>query len=119
MPKPKYDHPVIQKGAVQVFAHLAQKPMSPELKEVRTPPVVTHVFWADWLPTIDFMERGTVLACAVCPGTPNMYVYILETLFFSVKVWPQNLLSRRACQCRLALASKALRANVAVETRRK
>lgn len=36
MPKPKYDHPVIQKGAVQVFAHLAQKPMSPELKEVTT-----------------------------------------------------------------------------------
>lgn len=34
MPKPKYDHPVIQKGAVQVFAHLVQKPMSPELKEV-------------------------------------------------------------------------------------
>lgn len=34
MPKPKYDHPVIQKGAVQVFAHLAQMPMSPELKEV-------------------------------------------------------------------------------------
>ena len=36
MPKPKYDHPVIQKGAVQVFAHLAQKPMTPELKEVST-----------------------------------------------------------------------------------
>lgn len=36
MPKPKYDHPVIQKGAVQVFAHLTQKPMSPELKEVKT-----------------------------------------------------------------------------------
>lgn len=36
MPKPKYDHPVIQKGAVQVFAHLAQKPMSPELREVST-----------------------------------------------------------------------------------
>lgn len=31
MPKLKYDHPVIQKGAVQVFAHLAQKPMSTEL----------------------------------------------------------------------------------------
>lgn len=36
MPKPKYDHPVIQKGAVQVFAHLAQKPMSPEMKEVNS-----------------------------------------------------------------------------------
>lgn len=34
MPKPKYDHPVIQKGAVQVFAHLAQKPMSADLKKV-------------------------------------------------------------------------------------
>ncbi|CAM9107702.1 unnamed protein product [Laminaria digitata] len=28
MPKLKYDHPVIQKGAVQVFSHLARKPMS-------------------------------------------------------------------------------------------
>lgn len=35
MPKLKYDHPVIQKGAVQVFAHLVQKPMSPELRKVR------------------------------------------------------------------------------------
>lgn len=35
MPKPKYDHPVIQKGAVQVFAHLAQKPMSADLKKVK------------------------------------------------------------------------------------
>ena len=35
MPKPKYDHPVIQKGAVQVFAHLAQKPMSADLRKVR------------------------------------------------------------------------------------
>lgn len=34
MPKPKYDHPVIQKGAVQVFAHLARKPMSDELRQV-------------------------------------------------------------------------------------
>lgn len=34
MPKLKYDHPVIQKGAVQVFAHLAQKPMSTELCKV-------------------------------------------------------------------------------------
>eukprot|EP00904_Undaria_pinnatifida_P013204 jgi/Undpi1/9013/HiC_scaffold_26.g11474.m1 len=31
MPKLKYDHPVIQKGAVQVFAHVAQKPMSNDL----------------------------------------------------------------------------------------
>ncbi|CAM9614777.1 unnamed protein product, partial [Sphacelaria rigidula] len=35
MPKLKYDHPVIQKGAVQVFAHLVQKPMSPELRKAR------------------------------------------------------------------------------------
>ena len=34
MPKLKYDHPVIQKGAVQVFAHLAQKPMSADLCKV-------------------------------------------------------------------------------------
>lgn len=34
MPKLKYDHPVIQKGAVQVFAHLAQKRMSSELCKV-------------------------------------------------------------------------------------
>eukprot|EP00903_Cladosiphon_okamuranus_P005360 g5354.t1 len=46
MPKPKYDHPVIQKGAVQVFAHLTQKPMSPELKEnldtmlIKTPDLI-------------------------------------------------------------------------------
>ncbi|CAM9371039.1 unnamed protein product [Ectocarpus sp. 12 AP-2014] len=46
MPKPKYDHPVIQKGAVQVFAHLAQKPMSPELKKnldtmlIKTPDLI-------------------------------------------------------------------------------
>lgn len=38
MPKLKYDHPVILKGAVQVFAHLVQKPMSPELMEVRAEP---------------------------------------------------------------------------------
>lgn len=35
MPKPKYDHPVIQKGAVQVFAHLAQKPLSADLRKVK------------------------------------------------------------------------------------
>ncbi|CAB1121292.1 unnamed protein product [Ectocarpus sp. CCAP 1310/34] len=46
MPKPKYDHPVIKKGAVQVFAHLAQKPMSPELKKnldtmlIKTPDLI-------------------------------------------------------------------------------
>ncbi|CAM9819394.1 unnamed protein product [Ectocarpus sp. 6 AP-2014] len=46
MPKPKYDHPVIQKGAVQVFAHLAQKPMSPDLKKnldtmlIKTPDLI-------------------------------------------------------------------------------
>lgn len=36
MPKLKYDHPVIQKGAVQVFAHLVQKQMSANLLKVRT-----------------------------------------------------------------------------------
>lgn len=35
MPKPKYDHPVIQKGAVQVFAHLARKTMSTDLCQVK------------------------------------------------------------------------------------
>ncbi|CAM9712379.1 unnamed protein product [Pylaiella littoralis] len=46
MPKPKYDHPVIQKGAVQVFAHLAQKPMSADLKKnldtmlIKTPDLI-------------------------------------------------------------------------------
>lgn len=35
MPKPKYDHPVIKKGAVQVLAHLAQKPMSAALQKVK------------------------------------------------------------------------------------
>ncbi|CAM9858842.1 unnamed protein product, partial [Hapterophycus canaliculatus] len=46
MPKPKYDHPVIKKGAVQVFAHLAQKPMSAALKKnlntmlIKTPDLI-------------------------------------------------------------------------------
>ena len=34
MPKPKYDHPIILKGAVQIFAHLAQKPTSADLQKV-------------------------------------------------------------------------------------
>lgn len=34
MPKLKYDHPVIQKGAVLVFAHLMQKPVGEELRKV-------------------------------------------------------------------------------------
>lgn len=43
MPKPKYDHPVIQKGAVQVFAHLAQKPMSADLKKVKKSTMVVLI----------------------------------------------------------------------------
>ncbi len=78
MPKPKYDHPVIQKGAVQVFAHLAQKPMSPELKEVRTPPVVAPTRVLEQVVGHCGLTKGArcplffVLACVVSPGTPNM-----------------------------------------------
>lgn len=35
MPKPRYDHSVIQKGVVQIFSHLVQKPMSVDLRKVR------------------------------------------------------------------------------------
>lgn len=34
MPKAKYDHPIILKGAVQIFAHLVQKEMSTDLQKV-------------------------------------------------------------------------------------
>lgn len=46
MPKLKYDHPVIQKGAVQVFAHLVQKSLSTDLRKnldtmlIKTPDLI-------------------------------------------------------------------------------
>ncbi|CAM9348933.1 unnamed protein product [Ascophyllum nodosum] len=46
MPKPKYDHPIILKGAVQIFAHLAQKPTSADLQKnldemlIKTPDLI-------------------------------------------------------------------------------
>ncbi|CAM9743245.1 unnamed protein product [Discosporangium mesarthrocarpum] len=65
MPKPKYEHPVIQKGAVLIFSHLARRDIGPALRKnlhemlVKAPDLVDAMIELScsrhWLKTTTFV----------------------------------------------------------------
>lgn len=74
MPKLKYDHPVIQKGAVVVFTHLVQRQMSEELHKVSARQLTPRYQGDESRVRLDIRRPGTEIRVDQGKRTGSEYV---------------------------------------------